>query len=123
MVPEENPLTRTRTVRFTAEFDGSIKNLAASQSITILIPIGQTRTVVSVHKDAVITRKGQKIVFVVVKNKEGKGQKAFPRTVTLGEAVGGRFEVLSGLKPGERVVVRGNERLRPGQKVKISKTS
>jgi multidrug efflux pump subunit AcrA (membrane-fusion protein) len=41
----------------------------------------------------------------------------------LGEAVGGRFEVLSGLKPGERVVVRGNERLRPGQKVKISKTS
>ena len=123
MVPEENPLTRTRTVRFTAEFDGSIENLAASQSITILIPIGQTRTVVSVHKDAVITRKGQKIVFVVVKNKEGKGRNAFPRTVTLGEAVGGRFEVLSGLKPGERVVVRGNERLRPGQKVKISKTS
>lgn len=123
MVPEENPLTRTRTVRFTAEFDGSLENLAASQSVTILIPIGETRTVISVHKDAVITRKGQKIVFVVVRNVEGKGRKAVPRTITLGEAVGSRFEVLTGLKPGERVVVRGNERLRPGQKIKIRKTS
>ena len=35
----------------------------------------------------------------------------------LGEAVGARFEVLGGLKPGDRAVVRGNERLRPGQAV------
>lgn len=122
MVPEENPLTRTRTVRFSAEFDGSRKNLAASQSVTVLIPIGETRAVVSVHKDAVISRKGQKIVFIVVKNKQGKGRSAFPRTIKLGEAVGSRFEVLSGLKPGDSVVIRGNERLRPGQKIKISKS-
>ena len=123
MVPEENPLTRTRTVRFAAELNGDIKNLATSQSITVLIPIGETRTIISVHKDAVISRKGQKIVFIVVKSKESKGRSAFPRTITLGEAVGSRFEVLSGLKPGDQVVIRGNERLRPGQKIKINKTS
>ena len=123
LVPEENPLTRTRTVRFSAELTGNIGTLATSQSITVLIPIGETRTIISVHKDAVISRKGQKIVFIVVKNKEGKGRSAFPRTISLGEAVGSRFEVLSGLKPGDQVVIRGNERLRPGQKIKINKTS
>jgi hypothetical protein len=35
----------------------------------------------------------------------------------LGVAVGSRFEVVEGLQPGEVVVVRGNERLRPGQAV------
>jgi len=39
--------------------------------------------------------------------------------VELGESVGARFEVLSGLEPGETVVVRGNERLRPGQALRI----
>ena len=32
-------------------------------------------------------------------------------------AIGGRFEVLSGLAVGDQVVVRGNERLRPGQAI------
>ena len=41
------------------------------------------------------------------------------RPVSLGEAVGTRFTVNNGLKPGDIVVVRGNERLRPGQKVRF----
>jgi len=40
------------------------------------------------------------------------------RLVRLGEAVGSRFEVLEGIEPGDLVVVRGNERLRPGQAVR-----
>ena len=55
------------------------------------------------------------MVFVI---QDGK---ASPRTVQLGEAVGARFEVLGGLKPGDMAVVRGNERLRPGQAVKTGK--
>ena len=39
------------------------------------------------------------------------------RPVVIGFAVGERFEVKSGLEPGDIVVVRGNERLQPGQKV------
>ena len=42
------------------------------------------------------------------------------RPVVTGEAVGSRLEVLQGLSEGEPVVVRGNERLQPGAKVRIS---
>ncbi len=44
------------------------------------------------------------------------------RPVRLGAAVGSRFEVLDALEPGDVVVVRGNERLRPGQKVRALQT-
>ncbi|MEE9545390.1 MAG: efflux RND transporter periplasmic adaptor subunit [Rhodospirillales bacterium] len=117
MVPEENPLTRTRTVRFTPRFDGVSDNLAANQSVTLRLPLGQARDAVTVHKDAVLNRMGRTIVFVV------NGNAAEVRPVKLGEAVGGRFEVLDGLKPGDLVVVRGNERLLSGQKVKIKGAS
>ncbi len=113
VVPEENPLTRTRTVRFTARFNDGLEDLAANQSVTLRLPAGKARNVITVHKDAVLIRKGKSMVFVVV---EGRAEL---RAVTLGEAVGGRFEVSQGLRPGDTVVVRGNERLSPGQKVHI----
>ena len=111
VVPEENPLTRTRRVRFVPKFDAKAGNLATNQSATIQLPIGAARQVVTVHKDAIIKRGGASLVFVAA---DGAVQ---IRPVALGEAVGARFQVLSGLKPGELVVTRGNERLFPGQKV------
>ena len=116
-VPEENPLSRTRRVRFVPDFPdsaGNANNLAAGQSVTLAIPAGTVRQVITVDKDAILKRKGRSVVFVV-----GAGNAAIPRPVKLGEAVGGRFVVLGGLKPGELVVVRGNERLRPGQKIRF----
>jgi len=114
VIPDEDPLTRTRQVRLQADFTGRLAG-AVNQSITVLVPVGEPRDVLSVHKDALIARRGGQMVFVI------QNGKASPRTVQLGEAVGARFEVLSGLKPGDRVVVRGNERLRPGQAVKTGK--
>ena len=49
--------------------------------------------------------------------------KAKPTKVELGDAVGDRFTVTSGLKQGDIVVVRGNETLRPGQKVTFDEPS
>ena len=112
VVPTENPLTRTRPVRFTAKISGAENfNLATDQSVTVLLPVGEQRDVVSVHKDAVIARGAGYIVYVV------EGDKANVRSVRTGEAVGVRLEVLSGLEPDELVVVRGNERLQSGQTV------
>ena len=111
VIPEENPLTRTRSVRFTPRFNGSLTNLATNQSVVIDIPAGEAREVVTVHKDAIIERKGKSLVYLA---EEGTAQ---IRPITLGEAVGGRFLVKSGVKPGDQVVVRGNERLRPGQTI------
>ncbi|MCH9672758.1 MAG: efflux RND transporter periplasmic adaptor subunit [Gammaproteobacteria bacterium] len=113
IVPNENPLTRTRQVRLTPKFtDANAPSLADNQSVVLHIPIGTTGDVVSVHKDAIINRRGKRIVYVVAEDA------AEVRPVELGEAVGARFVVLNGLKPGELVVIRGNERLRPGQKVR-----
>ncbi len=114
VIPDENPRTRTRPVRFVPNFDGLKKPLATNQSVTVHVPIGASQTVTTVSKDAIVQRGGRNIVFVV---RGGNGQ---PQPVTLGESVGNRFVVTSGLKAGDRAVVRGNESLRPGQRLRIS---
>jgi len=111
IVPEENPLTRTRAVRLTPTLDGLEGSLAVAQSVTLDIPIGTARDVATVSKDGVIQRPNGAMVFLV------KDAAATPQPVRLGAAVDGRFEVLDGLGDGDLVVVRGNERLRPGQAV------
>ena len=114
VVPEENALTRTRVVRFSPQFGQTQKALASNQSVTVLIPIGEQREVLTVHKDAVISSGAGAIVYVV------EADTALMRRVQLGEATGNRFIVRSGLEPGDMTVVRGNERLRPGQRVRVS---
>ena len=114
VVPEENVLTRTRVVRFSPQFGQIQKALASNQSVTVLIPIGEEREVVTVHKDAVISSGAGAVVYVV------EADTAQMRRVQLGEATGNRFVVRSGLEPGDMTVVRGNERLRPGQRVRVS---
>ncbi len=111
VVPDENPQTRTRLVRFIPELPGDITGLANNQSVVLHLPTGNHGSVVTVHKDAVLNRKGKTLVYLV------DGANAAIRPVRLGEAVGSRFIVVSGLAPGDGVVVRGNERLIPGQKV------
>ena len=113
VVPQENALTRTRQVRFTPRFAAVRRPLAINQSATVVLPAGRSREVLTVHKDAIVRNQGQAFVYVA---DDGTAQ---IRPVQLGAAVGGRFEVLGGLGPGESVVVRGNERLRPGQPITV----
>lgn len=113
MLPSENPLTRTRTVRFVPNFGPTKRPLAHDQSVTLQVPVGSADAVLSVHKDGVVKQRGEDMVYVVV---DGVAQ---PRAVELGTAVGSRFQVLGGLQEGDRVVVRGNERLKPGDPVEI----
>ena len=108
IIPEENPRTRTRAVRFIPAFGDIITKIATNQSVTLFIPTGPVGNAVTVHKDALLIKKGKRVVFLA---QDGK---AFIRHVGLGEAVGSRFSVTSGLKSGDMVVIRGNERLRPG---------
>ncbi|MCB2053217.1 MAG: efflux RND transporter periplasmic adaptor subunit [Geminicoccaceae bacterium] len=113
VVPMENPMTRTRAVRLGdiafAEA-GGIE--AVGQSAVVRLPLGAARDLLSVHKDAVTLSGGQRIVFVV-----DEKDTVMPRPVVLGAAIGDRFAVLEGLTEGDLVVVRGNERLQPGQQV------
>jgi len=112
VIPEENPQTRTRAVRFFPMFNTK-SAIAVNQSVTLRLPADRARTVLTVHKDAVINRKGKRIVVLA---KDGRAQL---RTVKLGQATGSRFVVLNGLAAGDVVVVRGNERLLPGTPLAI----
>ena len=114
VLPTENPLTRTRMVRLEPHFSDTAARLADSQSVTVMIPAGAERDVLTVHKDAILRRQGDNIVYVV------EAGTAMPRTLAIGEGHGSRIEVLSGLEEGDMVVVRGNERLHPGAKVRIA---
>ena len=48
-----------------------------------------------------------------------KNNKVEIRALKLGEAVGNRFIVVEGVNENDQVVVKGNERLRPGQEVSV----
>ena len=112
VIPDENPRTRTRRARFAVTLDRNADSImAANQSVTVDIPAGEVGTVLTVHKDAILNRGGGQLVVL---NDNGKA--AF-RPVQLGQAVGERFVVKSGLQDGDVVVIRGNERLRPGQSI------
>jgi len=113
IIPEENPRTRSRAVRFSANLPEDSTQIAENQSVTVHIPIGVVRQVISVHKDALLLDGRQPRVYVVI---DGKVE---VRPVTIGDSLGTRFEVTSGLSVGETVVIKGNERLRPGEPVAV----
>lgn len=108
-LPTEFSATRTRPVIF--EVVSREGTPASGQSVTLDVPTSAPRNVAAVPKDALIQSRGGWQVFVA---EDGKAQ---PRTVEIGVPIGDRYEVLSGLAPGDTVVVRGNERLRPGQDI------
>ncbi len=109
ILPTEFSSTRTRPVRF--GLTGDMADIAVGQTVTLDVPVSRPEEVIVVPKDAVIQSGGGWQVFV------NEGGVAAPRQVEVGRAIGGGFEVISGLALGDEVVVRGNERLRPGQEI------
>mgnify|MGYP003438105736 CR=1 FL=1 len=45
---------------------------------------------------------------------------ATPRPVKLGTMVSGQWAILDGLKPGDRVIVDGLQKVQPGQPVRVA---
>jgi membrane fusion protein (multidrug efflux system) len=80
---------------------------------------GRVRTAVRVQKDALVVpqravteMQGSYQVAVV----DGENKVSI-RTVTPGDRVGSDWIITDGLKPGDRVVAEGAEKLRPGAQV------
>ena len=110
VLPVEDPLTRTRVARFA--FVGSPPvQPAVGESVELALQLGGDAKKPTVDKDAVLVEDGRPRVYVV---RDGVAEL---RELVLGREAGRRFVVEGGLEPGELVVVRGNERLRPGQRV------
>jgi membrane fusion protein (multidrug efflux system) len=58
--------------------------------------------------------KGNPIALVV-----GQSDKVEPRVLKIDRAMGNRWLVAEGLKPGDRVIVEGIQKVRPGSPVKV----
>jgi RND family efflux transporter MFP subunit len=105
-----NPDTGTLTLRmvFQSADDALIPGLFAR----VRLPIGAPQATLLVSERAIETDQGQKFVLVV-----GADRVANYRTVRLGATVEGKRVVLDGLHPGDRVIVNGLQRVRPGMVV------
>jgi multidrug efflux system membrane fusion protein len=103
---------RSGTVRVRAVFDNKDGRLLPGQFVRLQMGQPKSERAVMVNERAVGTDQNKKYVMVV--NKENKAEY---RAVTLGVAVDGLRMVTSGLKPGEQIVVKGLQRVRPGAPV------
>ncbi|HFE32507.1 MAG TPA: efflux RND transporter periplasmic adaptor subunit [Gammaproteobacteria bacterium] len=84
------------------------------QPVRVALPTAKPAMVLAVPRDALVLRRAGAFVFRI--DADNKAQRV---PVKLGVASGDLVAVNGALKPGDRVVVRGGERLRPGSVVKI----
>ena len=100
---------RSGTVRVRAVFDNKDGRLLPGQFVRLQMGQPKTERAMMINERAVGTDQNKKFVMVV--NNENKAEY---REVSLGVAVDGLRMVTSGLKPGEQIVVKGLQRVRPG---------
>jgi multidrug efflux system membrane fusion protein len=103
----------TGSVRMRATFANADKTLVPGLFARVQLAGGSTRpgasSAVLIHDRAIGTDQNRKFVFVVAKD-----NKAEYRPVVLGPSIDGLRVVRDGLKPGEKIVVSGLQRVRPG---------
>lgn len=108
------PVGDDRSRLFELRLDPQEVNWPAGQTIRVAVPTGSARDVIAIPRDALVLRRSGTSVYRI-----GKDNTAERVQVTTGVASGNLIEVSGAISPGDRVVVRGGERLRPGQKVNI----
>jgi len=103
---------RSGTVRVRAVFDNADGSLTPGQFARIRMGQATSAQALLVSERAVGTDQSRKFVMVI-----GADNKAEYREVKLGAPIDGLRVVDSGLKAGERIVVNGLQRVRPGSTV------
>jgi len=99
----------TGTFRLRAVFDNKDGRLVPGQFARVRMGRAQSEPALVISERAVGTDQDKKFVFVV----DGEGKASY-REIKLGAPAEGLRVVASGLKEGERVVVNGLQRVRPG---------
>jgi multidrug efflux system membrane fusion protein len=103
---------RSGTVRVRAVFDNPDGRLMPGQFARLRMGQAQAEPALVINERAIGTDQNKKFVMVV-----DADDKAAYREVTLGAFVDGLRVVTDGLKPGERIIVSGLQRVRPGSPV------
>ncbi|MFU8831980.1 MAG: efflux RND transporter periplasmic adaptor subunit, partial [Wenzhouxiangella sp.] len=88
--------------------------LPVGQTVRVTIPTADVREVLAVPRDALVLRGDGASVYIV-------DEQNTARQIRVGVGIGSEnmIEVRGPIKPGDRVVTRGNERLRAGQEVQV----
>jgi RND family efflux transporter MFP subunit len=109
--PQVDPAAGTGSVRL-----GFVKptSLTAGMTVEVEIVAEEHAQAITVPAASVVTEDGERYVMVV-----GDDGKAHKRPVTLGLTTRTAAEVTSGVKAGERVIVRGQDGLPDGAAVSI----
>jgi multidrug efflux system membrane fusion protein len=103
---------RSGTVRVRAAFDNPDGRLMPGQFARLRLGLAHTEPAIAIDERAIGTDQDRRFVMVV-----GDDNKVAYRQVALGPTADGLRLVTSGLKPGERIVVNGLQRIRPGATV------
>jgi len=115
-VPVKDPEARTFLARIDVS-DGH-QHMTPGMSARVSFDLGAGTQAVSLPRDALVRQPdGSSLVWVV--QGEGPEQAVAPRRVQVGRSLGGQVEIRSGLEAGALVVLRGNETLEEGQRVRV----
>lgn len=109
-----DPVSRMVEVRLSA----SETDWLVSTPVAINLPSAEAVMSVAVPRDAVVLRAGTMYVYRI--NDDMTAEQV---SVDLRQAVGLWVPVADGVEAGDRIVVRGAERLQPGQAVSISEAA
>jgi multidrug efflux pump subunit AcrA (membrane-fusion protein) len=115
IVPKANDRARTFPVKIRVpnkETNGSVL-IKAGMFARVALAVGDEVDALLVPKDALVLGMGPPFLYAV----DPQTSTVRPVPIQLGIAYEDRIQVTGALKAGTRVVVRGNEGLRPGQKV------
>lgn len=110
VIPRADPRARTFPVKI--RLPNSDRRAAPGMIARVSLRAGTARSAMLVPKDALVGD----VVYVI-----GEDDTVSSITVTSGAGIGDWIEVAGDLRPGQRVVTRGNERLFPGQAVTPSR--
>jgi RND family efflux transporter MFP subunit len=104
----------TGTMQIRGRFPNSERKLTPGLFIRIQMQLGPARSRLLIPERALAQQQGQRYVYVV-----SAEQKIERRNVTVGRRDGALRVIETGLKPSDRVVVQGQQRVRPGIEVKL----
>ncbi len=102
------------THQFELRLDLDGNPFPVGQTLRISIPVSDSREVLTVPRDALVLRPEGQSVFVIDADNQAR-----QISVTVGVGQGERIEIVGDISPGDKVVIRGNERLQPGQSVSV----
>jgi len=103
---------KTGTLRMRAKFPNPKKILRPGMFARVRVDLGTRKNCLEVPERALVELQGKTFLWVI-----GQDGTASQRSVKVGEANGSKLIILEGIKPGERVVVEGLQKVRQGSPV------